>query len=271
MEAVGCKQCAQAVQAAEVKSKGCTACDGCSAVKQGECCGECAKSKHDTFASGCTGEVVPVKKAKKSKKIGLQDYYIVAPPAPQMPPHIGPIAISVPTSFLPTAMSVAMPPMPAPAQPMMVFRAASGAKATECKGCDSAVQQTKHETHGSITLGIGLNLAGVPQVHVETHGALEIDCGGCVASCEQMNLSMPGGKDWTIATTGKQVVVTGPSFKASCDTLARTTSEGAACFMLQGHVHLHHGKSGMKADIESEQVRLVIHDGMVEVQTVTAP
>src|SRR5229473_7038465 len=111
--------------AREAKNKGCAACEGCCAAQQGECCGECVKSKHEVFPVMCTGEYVPIQKAKKSKKKSGQDYFIVAPIAQPMPPQCGPIAI---------ATSMPMPPMPAPQQPMMVFRVASASKASECVG-----------------------------------------------------------------------------------------------------------------------------------------
>jgi len=275
LEAVGCKTGAQAVQAADAKGKCCTSCDGCAASNPAGCCGECVKSKRDVFASGCSEGCTPaVKKVKKVKKPAAYEYFIVAPPVPPMPAQIGPGIIYTPGPVMPAA---ATPPMEfsTPDQPMMVFRAVTKIKTVECaSGCDTAVQQTKHDTHGSIAIGFGLNLTGcsIPTVDVKTFGQLEIECGGCVAKCEQMRLNMPDGKDWTVAAVGMQVVVSGPSFKASCDSFARTTSEGLLPgFILQGHVHLHHGKSGMKVDVESEQVFLVLRDGKVEVHTVTAP
>jgi hypothetical protein len=159
------------------------------------------------------------------------------------------------------------------AEPMMVFRAVSKPKAGE-GGCDTEVRQTKHETHGSITFGLGFTRTGVlvSGVEIKPQGELEIDCGNaCVAKCERMTLNMPGAKGWTVTALGSQVVISGRSIHATCDTLTRTTCEGGTCFIMQGHVHLHHGKSGMKADVESEQVRLEVRDGMVEVHTVTTP
>jgi hypothetical protein len=272
LEAVGCKLCAQQVQAAEAKGKCCTGCEGCATAKPGEC----VKSKRDLFANEGY-EIVPVvKKSKKIKKNAVQDYFIVAPPmpAPPMPPQYAPNVVYAPAPPMPiaTASSVVYP---APvAEPMMVFRAASKSKAVGCSGCDTQVQQAKHETHGSVTFGLGITSTGyvVSGLEVKTQGELEIECGsGCVAKCDRMTLNMPGAKEWTITAIGKQVVISGPSLQASCDSLARSDCDGGTCFTLQGHVHLHHGKKGMKADVESEQVRLMVREGMVEVHTVTSP
>ena len=274
LQAVGCKTGAQAVQAAEVKGKCCTSCEGCAASYSTGCCGECVKSKRDVFASGGSEGCTPaVKKVKKVKKPAAHEYFIVAPPVPPMPAQIGPRIIYTPGPVLPACATPVME-FSTPDQPMMVFRAATRSKAVECGGGDNAVHQTKHDTHGSIAIGFGLSLTGcsIPTVDVKTFGQLEVECGGCVAKCEHMTLNMPDGKEWTVAAVGKQVVVSGPSFKASCDSFARTTAEGLLPgFILQGHVHLHHGKSGMKVDVESEQVFLVLRDGKVEVHTVTAP
>jgi hypothetical protein len=274
LEAVGCKAGIQAVQTAEAKGKCCTSCDNSTATNPAECCGECIKSKREVFASGCAESCTPtVKKVKKVKKPATQDYFIVAPPAPAMPAHIGPGIIYTPGPAIPASATTVME-FSIPDQPMMVFRAATKIKHAECaSGCDTSVQQTKHESHGRIAIGFGLRLTGcsIPTVDVKTSGPLEIECGGCVARSEQMTLSMPGGTDWTVTALGNQVVVSGPSFKASCDSFARTTSEGLPGFVLRGNVHLHHGKSGMKVDLESDQVFLVLRDGKVEVHTVTAP
>jgi hypothetical protein len=221
-----------------------------------------------------------VKKVKKIKKKGNVEYFQIAVPMPAPsilpPPPSPPITIYSPAPYSPCPNNLLMP-VPAPAVPesTMVFRSVSYAKHAACGSstCDPGVQHVKHETHGKITFGIGLGLnGGVPVVQVERAGQLEIDCGGqCTATCEKMTLHLPGGKELTVATTGSQVLVTGPSLKAICDTLSRTESEGSLCLLMQGHVHLHHGKAGMKADVESEQVQLLIHDGTVEVHTVTTP
>jgi hypothetical protein len=276
LEAIGCKIGIPAVQAAETN---CRSCPTCKQGKENDCCGECAKSKKDVFASG--GEDRPVKKVKKIKKRGNVEYFQIAVPMPAPcmlpPPPTPPMTICAPGPYAACPNNMMMPvPAPPVAEPMMVFRAVSHAKHGACgsNNCDSDVQQAKHETHGKITFGIGVGLTsgGVPMVQVERAGQLEIDCGGpCRATCEKMTLHLLGGKEFTIATTGKQVVVTGPSLKATCDTLSRTESEGSFCLLMQGHVYLHHGKAGMKADVESEQVRLLIHDGMVEVHTITTP
>jgi hypothetical protein len=276
LEAVGCKFGVPAVQAAEAKCKGCTCSAACCQGKLDDCCGECAKSKKEAFASG--GEDRPVKKVKKIKKSGKIEYFVPVPVPPIMPaPPAPPMTICAPSPYAPCPNNMLMPIPAQPAlEPMMVFRAASHEMQSACgsRNCDSGVKQTKHETHGKITFGIGLGLTngGVPVVQVASASQLEIDCGGlCKATCEQMTLQVPGGRELTIATMGKQVVVTGPSLKATCDTLARSESEGSLCLLMQGHVHMHHGKAGMKTDVESEQVRLLIHDGMMEVHTVTTP
>jgi hypothetical protein len=275
LEAVGCKVCAQQVQAAEAKGTYCTGCEGCATAKPGECCGECVKSKRDRFATEGY-EIVPVvKKSKKIKKNAVQEYFIVAPPpVPPIPSQFTPNVVYTPAHPMPIATTSSVILAAPAAEPIMVFRAASKTKSVSCGGCDTQVQQAKHETHGSITFGLGITRTGyvVSGLEVKTQGELEIECGsGCVAKCDRMTLNMPGAKEWTITAIGKQVVISGPSLQATCDSLARSNCEGGTCFMLQGHVHLHHGKNGMKADVESEQVRLVVHGGMVEVHTVTAP
>ena len=274
LEAVGCKTAAQAVQAAEVKGKSCTSCGGCAAANPADCCGECVKSKREVFASGSTeGTAHKVKKVKKIKKPAAQEYFIVAPPPPPMTAQFGGYGYAPSPAPQPAVQQVVE--LSTPEQPMMVFRAVSKINSVKCdSGCDTPIQQTKHETHGSIAIGLGLSLTGcsIPTVDVKTFGQLEMECGGCTAKCDKMTLDMPGGHEWTVTAVGKQVVVTGPSFKASCDSFARTTSENSfPGFILQGHVHLHHGKNGMKVDVESEQVSLVLRDGKVEVRTVTAP
>ena len=280
MEAAGCKVAVPAVQEAEAKCKSCPGCSACSEAKHGDCCGECTKRKSDAFASGGAGENKPAKKIKKLKQPRDVDFFQIAvppPPLPLAPPGV-PVAIytSGPMAGCPNNVPVAIP-LPAPAaEPVMVFRAASKDSATACgaKGCTSGLQQANHETHGEFTFGIGLSLTGasIPFVQLASFGQLEIECGDhCKATCETMTLHLANGEQLSIAPVGKQVAVTGPSLKATCDTLAKTTSNSALCLMLQGHVRLHHGKAGMKADVESEQVRLVLRDGTVEVHTLTTP
>lgn len=270
LEAIGCKVCVPAVQAAEAKCKSCTGCAECGQAKTGECCSECAQSKTGQFACDGAGQCVPVKKVKKSKKSAPHDYFQIAVP-PLMPPQCVPITIYAPAPAVPCPNNMLMP-IPAPTEPMMVFRSASHAKASACGscGCDSGVQQAKHETHGKFSIALGLGLThGVPVVQLTTSGQLEIECGaGCKMKCEHMTLSMPDGKELTVATIGKQVVVSGPSLKAMCDSLTRCGSESSICLTLQGHVRLHQGKDGMKTDVEAEQVRLFMHDGRMEVHTV---
>jgi hypothetical protein len=276
LEAVGCKVCASAIQTDDANCKSCAGCAECAQAKTGGCCTECVKSNTAVFASDCDGSCAPLKKAKKRKAGDLRDYFQIAvpPPCMPMPPQGIPVAIYASPAVGRCPVSVPLP-MPTPAEPMMVFRAASHANASACGscGCNSGVQQAKHDTGGKIGIAVSLGLThAVPQVQVATAGHLEIECGGqCKASCEKMTIHMPGGKELTIAPMGKQVVVSGPALSATCDTLARSECNGSLCLVLEGHVHLHHGKAGMKADVESEQVRLVLHGDVVEVHTVTSP
>ena len=267
LEAMGCKIC---VQAAEAKSKSGACCESCGNCTKCECCAKCAEAKKGSCPSACSDDCSAPKKVKKRKKANVQDFFMIAaPPPPPMPmiPPAPPITIYSPT---PVPSCPAPVCMPAPAEPMMVFRACQH---DSTAGCGSGVQQAKHERGGKFEIDISLGLAkcSVPVMHAST-SQLEMECGGqCKATCEQMMLHLPGGKQLTIASSGKQVVVTGPALKATCDSLTRCGADGGLCLMLQGHVHLHHGKDGMKADIDSEQVRLVIHDGAVEVHTMTKP
>jgi hypothetical protein len=272
LEAAGCKSCTQASATAKAKCQGCSGCSDCSCCQEAGCCDKCGKKKKtDKFAS----ESVPAKKSKKSKKHGVQDFIMVAVPPPPMPPMpvCCPPMASCPYCSAP-AMAVSVPSMPAP--PMMVFRAAASASECACSEgrCGSFIQQTKHETDGKINVEVHLGVvsAGGTIKSQSSAGQLEIDCGaGCTAMCERMSLQVPGGQKVTIATSGKQVTVEGPSFRAICDTLARDNSGNCMCLMLQGHVRLHQSKSGSKTEIESEQVRLVVMEGLMEIHTVCAP
>src|SRR5262249_6735819 len=245
----------------------CTDCAGC---------GKCAETTKESFASGCGAECVPAKKVKKSKKTGSKDHFLIAfpPPAPpmSMAPQAVPIAIYAPAPIGTCPMSVACP-VPAPPALTMVFRASGHAGASACgeHGCESGVKHAKYESTGKIAIDLNFGLARVHMpVKREAAGELEVECGpGCRATCKDMTLHLPGGKQFTIATAGKQVVITGPSLKASCDSLTRTDTNGSLCLHLHGHVRLHQGKDGMRTDIESDQVELVLMDGMVEVHTVT--
>jgi hypothetical protein len=266
LEAVGCKVC---VEAAEAKSKPCACSEACGSAKKTEGCAKCAENKKGCCASGTCDDCCATKKVKKRKKVGTQDFFMIAAPPPPPMPMMPPTAPVTIYSSTPIAACPAPVCMPTPAEPMMVFRACNRESAAGCAG----VQQAKHEHGGKFEIDINLGLAkcSVPVMHTST-AQLEIECGSqCKATCEQMTLHVPGGKQLAIATAGKQVVLIGPALKATCDSLMRCGVDGGLCLMLQGHVHLHHGKDGMKADIDSEQVRLVIHDGMVEVHTVTTP
>ncbi|HMF14781.1 MAG TPA: hypothetical protein VKE94_20845 [Gemmataceae bacterium] len=278
LEAVGCKLAAPAVQA---RCPSCTGCAACAQSKSDDCCGECAKCKRDTFASEGADEPAAPKKVKKIKRTKAVDYFQIAVPAPPIPVAQpgAPIAVyaPVPIGTCPNNLPIAMPPpLPPTSEPVMVFRAAAFHETCghEDKSCGSSVRQTKHESSQSIAVGIGLKLAGglTPVVQLSTVGQLEIECSdACKATCQNMTLRLANGEQLTIAPVGKQVAVTGPSLKATCDTLARTNANGALSLLLQGHVHLHHGKTGMKAEIESEQVRIVLHDGLMELHTFTLP
>jgi hypothetical protein len=267
LEAIGCKMC---VEVTEAKAKSCACCEASGTNTKCECCAKCAEAKKGTCAGAYSEDCCAPKKVKKRKKVSTQDFLMIAaPPSPPMPmiPPTAPITIYSPAP-VPTCPAPVC--MPAPAEPMMVFRACQH---DSTSGCGSGVQQAKHEHGGKfeIDINLGFPRCTVPVAHASS-SQLEIECGSqCKATCEHMMLHLPGGKQLTIATAGKQVVVTGPTLKATCDSLTRCGADGGLCLMLHGHVHLHHGKDGMKADIDSEQVRLVIHDGAVEVHTVTTP
>src|SRR5262245_16092363 len=116
LEAVGCKVCVPATQAAEAKCQVCIGCAECGQAKTGECCSDCAQSKRGQFACEGAGQCLPVKKVKKSKQLAPFDYFQVAVPPPS-PAQCVPVTIYAPAPVGPYQMSV---PMPAPAGPMMV-------------------------------------------------------------------------------------------------------------------------------------------------------
>ena len=90
MEAAGCKASSPAVPAAEAKCKTCTGCAACTQTKTDDCCGDCAKSKKDAFASGGSGECAPPKKVKKAKRIKDVEYFQIAVPPPYSPVPMAP-------------------------------------------------------------------------------------------------------------------------------------------------------------------------------------
>jgi hypothetical protein len=248
-DAVGCKQCTKPAKAKKAK------CEGCSEW---------------TIGFGCEACPAPAKKVKMSKHGTMPAPVMIAVPPPPPPmmagPHGGPITI-----FSPSPMgSYEAPIMPpaAPPVPTMIFRASAA------KGGESAVQHAKYVISGfkcPVALEFGAAKTTTTKSECGT-GTLDIECAGqCRASCEKMTLHLAGGQEFTIATVGKQVVVTGPSLKATCDSLTRQGSAGCTCFLLDGHVCLHHSKEGTKTEMEGEHATLTFVDGHLHSLTIVTP
>jgi hypothetical protein len=251
-DAVGCKACSKATHAAQTKCEGCEAC---------------------------------CKQAKKPKKVKhaptVERVLLTPPPAPPMMPVPSPVPVTV---YVPNAAALAnapwCTPMPAPpvplAAPMMVFRAAAHSSQAACgSACDHGVEHAKYEISGgsyAFNFDFGFPIPSETKKHEANTAKLEIECGGlCKASCEKMTLHLGEHQDVTIATTGKQVSITGPSFKATCDNLTRCGAEGCLCLLLQGHVHMHHDKGTVKSSMECDELRILLEDGHMEISIVSAP
>jgi hypothetical protein len=86
-----------------------------------------------------------------------------------------------------------------------------------------------------------------------------------------MTLHLGENQDVTIEAKRKQVFISGPSFKATCDNLTRCGAEGCLCLMLQGHVHLHHDKGATKSTMECDEIRILLEDGHMEISMMSAP
>lgn len=254
-DAAGCKACTKTTHAAQTKCEGCEACS-----KQ-------------------------AKKTKKVKHVPVDRFVMPPPPAPPMMPVSSPMPITV---FVPNpgasytgswAAPMPVPPMPAPpmaAGSMMVFRASAHATQAACSSdCEHGIEHAKYEIAGgsyAINFDFGFPIASGAKKHEASAGKLEIDCGGqCKASCDKMTLHLGEHQDVTIATTGKQVSIVGPSFKATCDNLTRCGAENGLCLTLHGHVHLHHDKGATKSTMECDELYIMIAEGHMEISMMSAP